>query len=75
VAPGDQVRAGDVLGYVGNTGNARSTAPHLHFGIYARPGGAIDPLPFICDAPCRVGRSAGRSSVKTLRKERPMHAP
>ena len=39
------VEPGEVLGYVGNTGNARTTAPHLHFGIYA--GGAIDPLPFI----------------------------
>lgn len=39
------VRAGDVLGFVGNTGNARSTSPHLHFGIYER--GAIDPLPFL----------------------------
>jgi murein DD-endopeptidase MepM/ murein hydrolase activator NlpD len=39
------VKAGEVLGYVGNTGNARTTAPHLHFGIYNR--GAIDPLPFI----------------------------
>ena len=40
-----RVRAGDVLGYVGNSGNARSTSPHLHFGIY--DSGAIDPLPFI----------------------------
>lgn len=40
-----QVRAGDVLGYVGNTGNARTTAPHLHFGVYE--GRAIDPLPFL----------------------------
>ena len=39
------VRAGDVLGYVGNTGNARTTSPHLHFGIYER--GAVDPLPFV----------------------------
>ena len=39
------VRAGDVVGYVGNTGNARGTSPHLHFGIYQR--GAIDPLPFL----------------------------
>ncbi len=39
------VRVGDVVGYVGNTGNARGTAPHLHFGIYQR--GAIDPLPFL----------------------------
>jgi peptidoglycan LD-endopeptidase LytH len=39
------VKTGDVVGYVGNTGNARTTAPHLHFGIYQR--GAIDPLPFL----------------------------
>jgi murein DD-endopeptidase MepM/ murein hydrolase activator NlpD len=39
------VRPGDVLGYVGTTGNARTTPPHLHFGIYS--GGAIDPWPFV----------------------------
>jgi len=37
---------GDTLGFVGNTGNARNTLPHLHFGIYTG-NGAIDPLPFI----------------------------
>ena len=41
-----RVRAGDVLGYVGNTGNARTTPPHLHFGIYRRGLGAIDPFPY-----------------------------
>ena len=30
---GMEVRSGDLLGYVGNTGNARTTPPHLHFGI------------------------------------------
>ncbi len=40
------VKIGDTLGFVGNSGNARTTSPHLHFGIYTR-GGAIDPLPFI----------------------------
>lgn len=30
---GMEVRVGDLLGYVGNTGNARTTPPHLHFGI------------------------------------------
>lgn len=30
---GMEVRSGDLLGYVGNTGNARRTPSHLHFGI------------------------------------------
>jgi murein DD-endopeptidase MepM/ murein hydrolase activator NlpD len=41
-----RVNKGDTLGLMGNTGNARTTAPHLHFGIYTA-GGAIDPLPFV----------------------------
>lgn len=47
VRTGQAVEAGDVIGYVGNTGNARTTAPHLHFGLYARGDGPIDPLPFV----------------------------
>jgi murein DD-endopeptidase MepM/ murein hydrolase activator NlpD len=37
------VRPGDTLGFVGNTGNARTTPPHLHFGIYLRGEGPVDP--------------------------------
>lgn len=40
---GDIVQPGDVLGYVGNTGNARGTPPHLHYGIYRN--GAKNPYP------------------------------
>ena len=47
VQTGQVVRTGDTLGWVGNTGNARTTAPHLHFGIYARGEGAVDPYPFV----------------------------
>jgi murein DD-endopeptidase MepM/ murein hydrolase activator NlpD len=46
VKPGQSVKAGETLGLMGNTGNARTTPPHLHFGIYTS-GGAIDPYPFV----------------------------
>ena len=49
IASGDTVKQGDVLGYVGNTGNARTTPPHLHFGIYS--GGPVDPAPFLKSEP------------------------
>lgn len=46
VSKGQIVERGEVLGTVGNTGNARFTPPHLHLGIYAR-GRAFDPWPYL----------------------------
>ncbi len=50
VQEGQRVKRGDVVGLVGNTGNAQYTPAHLHFGIYTF-GGAVDPLPFVNRTP------------------------
>ena len=47
VSRGQEVELGDTLGFVGNTGNARTTPPHLHFGIYRRGEGPVNPDPFL----------------------------
>jgi murein DD-endopeptidase MepM/ murein hydrolase activator NlpD len=50
---GTLLRKGDVLGYVGSTGDASAAAPHLHFAVFRLgpekqwwKGTALDPLPF-----------------------------
>jgi murein DD-endopeptidase MepM/ murein hydrolase activator NlpD len=44
VATGDQVRKGQLIGYVGSTG--RSTGPHLHYEVRVA-GDAVDPTPYM----------------------------
>lgn len=54
IAAGDRVQPGNMLGTVGNTGNARGTPPHLHYGVYGRDG-AFNPYPLL--------RAAGAPSL------------
>lgn len=58
VTNGQRVSIGDTIGFVGNTGNARTTGPHLHFGIYGLMDGATDPLPFV-----RLGRGPAKQTL------------
>ncbi|HEU4387925.1 MAG TPA: M23 family metallopeptidase [Blastocatellia bacterium] len=47
IEPGDVVQKGTVLGYVGDTGNAKGTPYHLHYGIYGFWGSAENPYPLL----------------------------
>lgn len=46
-----QVGTGEIIGYVGSTGNAAGTAPHLHFGMYYQ-GTVINPYPTLTEHGC-----------------------
>jgi len=54
VREGQRVRRGDLIGYVGSTGNAPRNSPHLHFAMFVLPstkewwkGDAINPYPIL----------------------------
>jgi len=63
VKRGQYVKRGEVIGYVGNTG--RSTAPHLHFGLY-RNAKAVNPLRYIN----KKALSEKRIEIKKITKHR-----
>jgi murein DD-endopeptidase MepM/ murein hydrolase activator NlpD len=63
VREGERVSAGDTVGLVGRTGNARTTPAHLHFALYRRGEGPVDPLWFVRRVNVTVPRLAADTTL------------
>lgn len=71
---GDRVEAGQVIGYLGDSGNAETTPAHVHFEIHAPGIGAINPTPFVQEAK-DAGRTISVASLASTPEGRAESAP
>ena len=71
---GQPVTTGQVVGFVGTSGNAVGTPPHLHFGVYLADGTAAPPKPVV-DAWVAEGAARVPELLAPIGAPAPANAP
>jgi hypothetical protein len=82
MAPGRRLRRGEVIGYVGATGNANPRRPHLHFQLRVYPsddrwwtGTPLNPLHYFATPGRRAALGSGHEEPAAHAVREPGHAP
>ena len=63
VHSGEQVKKGDIIGYVGSTG--RSTGNHLHYEVRIE-GSPVNPLPFVRSDQMAIAALSGEEAKMAM---------